>query len=95
MMFTLLIENGAKVNVKNDRGHTPLTRCVLEGDESMTRMLIDNGADVNLPGVLFLENSNKELLPDVIRGIGKHSLKARAVQNFSRWATAPCYGVWL
>ena len=44
----LLITNGAKVNIKNKRGETPLHMTTLNDDVEFTKLLIENGANVNV-----------------------------------------------
>lgn len=49
-MFTLLIDNGADVNVKDEQGNTPLHYAAQEGQTEISRILISKGADVNAKG---------------------------------------------
>ena len=44
---TKLLQSGADVNVKDDRGGTPLMYAAAVGSEAMMRRLIEAGADVN------------------------------------------------
>ena len=44
---TKLLQSGADVNVKDDRGATPLMYAAAVGSEAMMRRLIEAGADVN------------------------------------------------
>jgi uncharacterized protein len=44
----LLVEAGAPVNAKQDKGWTPLHEAVNRGDVEMTRYLLDHGADPKL-----------------------------------------------
>ena len=43
----LLIQNGADVNAKNQRGRTPLHEAAAFGHKEVIELLIANGADVN------------------------------------------------
>lgn len=43
----LLIQNGADVNVMNQRHDNALTWSAYLGPESMVKLLIENGADIN------------------------------------------------
>lgn len=50
-LIKLLVELGADVNARNDRGETPLIRAVVENDRSKpVKTLLDLGADPNLAG---------------------------------------------
>lgn len=44
-VFILLVQHGAKINVQNDVGETPLM-LVAGYDAELTRLLLDNGADI-------------------------------------------------
>ena len=46
-IVALLIEHGADVNVKGDRGHTPLHYAVRSGNPKNVVLLLEAGADVN------------------------------------------------
>ncbi|SPR09714.1 ankyrin repeat-containing protein 16 [Orientia tsutsugamushi] len=49
-MATLLLNNGANVNIQNNYGRTPLHSAILFNSHiDMLRLLLNNGADVNLP----------------------------------------------
>ncbi|WP_371253877.1 ankyrin repeat domain-containing protein [Orientia tsutsugamushi] len=49
-MATLLLNNGANVNIQNKYGKTPLHSAILFNSHiDMLRLLLNNGADVNLP----------------------------------------------
>ena len=43
----LLIAHGAKVNVENHEGYTPLDVAVFRGDRELTKLLLASGANVN------------------------------------------------
>lgn len=43
----LLIKNGAKVNIKDGSGRTPLHYAAYHGDNDICHLLLDNGADIN------------------------------------------------
>lgn len=43
-----LIERGSKVNVKNRYGVSPLLLCAEGGNETLVKLLVNNGADVNM-----------------------------------------------
>ena len=55
-MVKILVENGASLKGKDDRilGHTPLVDALSAGSQGsyleMVKYLVENGADVNLPG---------------------------------------------
>ena len=49
-VFTLLVQHGANVNVKNTNGETPLMR-VAGYDAELARLLLDNGADIDYMNV--------------------------------------------
>jgi hypothetical protein len=44
-----LIKNGADVNIKDSFGNTALTHAVYRGNIDATRLLLENGADINAP----------------------------------------------
>ncbi len=48
MIVRFLIANGADINVRDRRGHTPLGTAAARGRNSMAELLIANGADVNV-----------------------------------------------
>lgn len=45
----LLIRHGAIVDVRDCYGNTALGRAVFKGDTNLIRLLVDNGADINMP----------------------------------------------
>lgn len=42
----ILIENGAKINVQDSQGNTPLYHAVMNKNSKMIKLLLDNGADM-------------------------------------------------
>ena len=69
-MVKLLLFNGAKVNIKNRSGDTPLHIAVERQNQAIVKMLIESGADVNAktikgqtPLSQALVNLDKELTP--------------------------------
>ncbi|KAI3316990.1 hypothetical protein HD806DRAFT_516321 [Xylariaceae sp. AK1471] len=42
------LENGANVNIRNDRGDTLLHSAIDHGNEAVVRLLLDNGANTNI-----------------------------------------------
>jgi ankyrin repeat protein len=46
-IVSLLLENGANVNVKDEDGCTPLHFASMEGQDAVVSLLLENGADVN------------------------------------------------
>lgn len=49
-MFMLLVDNGADVNIKDERGNTPLHYAAQEGQTEIAKILIAKGANVNAKG---------------------------------------------
>jgi ankyrin repeat protein len=47
-MTNFLIEHGADVNKRGKHGHTPLMLAAAEGNIGLAKLLLENGADVNL-----------------------------------------------
>lgn len=47
----LLIDNGAKVNTRNNQGFTPLHRAAQQRSPDAAQVLIENGADVNAENI--------------------------------------------
>lgn len=43
-----IINDTAKVNTKDDYGLTPLSAAASQGDENLTKRLLDAGADPNI-----------------------------------------------
>lgn len=67
-MVMFLIENGAKLDVKEEHfyGHTPLQRAVMNNNIELAEILLKAGANVNLPNFsdetpLILASCNKDL----------------------------------
>ena len=48
VITSLLIEAGAKVNVQNGKGFTPLMYAVISGNIQAVRLLIDAGAHIDI-----------------------------------------------
>jgi len=46
-IVTLLLNQGADVNIRDRKGETPLMRTAAEGQLGLVTMLIEKGADVN------------------------------------------------
>lgn len=44
----LLLNNGAKVNVRDDQGSYPIHRAVSGGEEKIVHLLLKHNADVNV-----------------------------------------------
>ena len=44
----LLLERGANVNLKDNRGHSALTHAIISGRIPNMRLLIENGADIKI-----------------------------------------------
>ena len=42
----MLLEHGANVDERNDRGQTPLAGVCFKGDLSMAKLLVEHGADI-------------------------------------------------
>ena len=47
-MVKLLLENGAGINIQNNKGTTALIAATLDGHSDVVRILLDNEADVNM-----------------------------------------------
>lgn len=47
-MAHVLIKNGAKVNVADHDGKTPLMNATLNGHTDLVKELVENGADINV-----------------------------------------------
>ena len=45
--FDILVEAGANVNIRNDRGETPLMFAAHKGDISLIRLLLKSGVEIN------------------------------------------------
>jgi len=66
----LLVVHGAKVNVQDKQGNTPLVVAVFRGDHELMKLLLANGADVNarrpLDGAtvlhLAVQSGNREIV---------------------------------
>lgn len=46
----MLVDKGAKPDIKNDNGETPLTYAISQNKEKMVKLLIAKGANVNIAG---------------------------------------------
>ena len=47
MLFSLLMQNGADVNAKDDTGWTSLIWASVKGHTDIVKLLLENGSDVN------------------------------------------------
>lgn len=48
VLARILIENGAKINVQDSQGNTPLYHAVMNKNPKMIKLLLENGADMYL-----------------------------------------------
>lgn len=46
-IFRFLLDQGAKINVKDSNGYTPIKLAAVYGQQAMARLLLDRGANVN------------------------------------------------
>ncbi len=91
-----LLDAGAKANVTNSYGSSPLTEAVKLGDVEMVRMLLDAGADADSPNqdnqtALMLASTLGSL--EIAQLLIEHDASVNAVENFRgqnalMWAAA-------
>ncbi len=70
-IIKILVDNGADVNIKNEKGQTPIYRCYLFERDRLTKLFAENGGDVNFqvevdgktkPAIIdLIEKGNEEL----------------------------------
>ena len=75
-----LIELGADSNLEDAVGLTPLDHAALNGEDEMTRLLIDAGATITLPAAIVLERS------DDIERLVRENPEALSTTNNRDWA---------
>nr|WCB87148.1 CPPV337 ankyrin repeat protein [Cooks petrelpox virus] len=72
----LLISRGAKLDIKNEYGYTPLRNTVINGNIELTKLLLDKGADASIKcnGMTIFEIStlsqNVEMIKEIIKRCG-------------------------
>jgi hypothetical protein len=69
-MVKLLLEEGAKVNVTDDRENTPLNLAAKSGQADIVRMLLEKGADRNIPdarGVIAVNAARSEGHEEIVK----------------------------
>ncbi|URH27853.1 ankyrin repeat protein [Fowlpox virus] len=72
----LLISRGAKLDIKNEYGYTPLRNTVINGNFALTKLLLDNGADASIKcnGMTVFEIStlsqNVDMIKEIIKRCG-------------------------
>ncbi|AID46738.1 ankyrin repeat protein [Pigeonpox virus] len=72
----LLISRGAKLDIKNEYGYTPLRNTVINGNIELTNLLLDKGADASIKcnGMTIFEIStlsqNIEMIKEIIKRCG-------------------------
>ncbi|AUD40355.1 ankyrin repeat family protein [Flamingopox virus FGPVKD09] len=72
----LLISKGAKLDIKNEYGYTPLRNTVINGNIELTKLLLDKGADASIKcnGMTIFEIStlsqNVEMIKEIIKRCG-------------------------
>jgi ankyrin repeat protein len=74
-----LIEAGAAPDLEDAAGLTPLDQAALDGEASMTRLLIDAGATLTLPAAIALERA------DVIEQLVLERPELLAMTTRNRW----------
>jgi ankyrin repeat protein len=84
-----LISLGADLNLEDAVGLTPLDQAALNGEDEMTRLLIDAGAAITLPAAIALERSDQieQLVrenPEVLSGTNNRGWARLLVHASSR-----------
>lgn len=69
-MVKLLMEKGAKINVRDDEGRGPLTMAAIKGNDAMVKAMIEAGGDIDSKGkegmtALMIYADKKDGLPMV------------------------------
>ena len=75
-----LIDLGANLSVEDAVGLTPIDQAALDGEDDMTRLLIEAGAAITLPAAIVLDR------PDLIEQLVRADPESLGPTNNRRWA---------